>query len=82
MMSKKKTCIHCGKELFCRECGESQTPRKEWKRTSMQFSPEMLESIDKAAEKAGVSRVEYVRSMVGRVLDLPQNDPLCDSDEE
>ncbi len=76
IMGRKRVCIHCRKELRCQACGAPQTPRKNWKRTTLQFSPEQLTEIDTNARKAGVSRAEYIRNMMSRMLDGPDGEDV------
>lgn len=70
-MAKKKVCILCGKALHCQACGASQTKKKNWKRTTLQFSNEQLAEIDVLAKKNGMSRAEYIRNVMKRMMDFP-----------
>jgi hypothetical protein len=63
---KVKICDHCGKELFCKACGQRVTPIKKPKEpkhlTATYLSDEELEEVKKKAKKAGVSVAEYIRT--------------------
>ena len=64
-MPKVMKCRHCDEVLVCSACGVQQTQvRTDTKKsTSVAFTSEVLESIDDAAQAAGVSRSKYLEML-------------------
>ena len=55
-----KNCPHCGAKLVCKACGKSTEVRSR-KAVILELSESALDDIDKAAEKCGMNRSQFLR---------------------
>ena len=65
-MPRVMKCRHCGEDLYCRGCGERQTPQKAVRKTGLNVSvgEDTKELIEENAKAAGMSTSEYVRLLI------------------
>ena len=64
-MGRIKVCRVCKEVLYCKACGERQTPETpDWERVLIQLTPEQKEKASSEAKEQGISLNEYVRNLV------------------
>lgn len=61
-MGRIKKCRVCEEILYCKSCGERQTPEApDWQQVLLRIRPEKKAALEKQAKKEGITMNEFIR---------------------
>ena len=61
-MGRTKTCRVCNQVLYCKNCGERQTPMApDWQQILVRVLPDTKLKLEENAKKEGIPLAKYIR---------------------